>query len=558
MNAMNPSTRLGEPCSTFPETERSEDSRPVLDRLKALAPGTEERSRLTVPALAEGEQYRFHFDMTRCIGCRSCEVACNEQNNNPPGVTWRRVGEIEGGDYPNVTRLHLSMACNHCLEPSCLEGCPVDAYTKLENGIVDHDAETCIGCQYCTWSCPYGVPQYHAERRVVTKCHMCVGRLADGELPACVSACPTSAIEIESVDVAAWRGQIASADAPGVPPADLTLSTTRITLPDDLPAAIGKVEAQLLEPQAAHWSLVIFLVLSQASVGLFATLPFVFAEASTTFALSLAAFVVGQVSLATAVFHLGRPVHAVRAMKAWRHSWLSREVIAFSLFAAASCAALAGSFVRWRELGDPSPVAPAPGMLAVVLATVLATVLLGAAGIACSVGIYRIPARPAWHSHRTPLAFFITPVLLGASGLLLASRLHPATPLEPSSWPSWLPSSWPAACLVALAAISSALVPWQLVVEGLSAREPSVRGAAVLLTRHLGRLLHLRTALLAAAAALAPSSVFLESRALSITAAAAALACALLGEIAGRYLFFVAVVPRNMPGSFFASRPAHG
>src|SRR5579864_6321491 len=80
--------------------------------------------------LGPGEQYRFHFDMTRCIGCKCCVVACNEQNGNPPDIHWRRVGEIEGGWYPNTHRLYLSMGCNHCMEPTCLEGCPVDAYSK--------------------------------------------------------------------------------------------------------------------------------------------------------------------------------------------------------------------------------------------------------------------------------------------------------------------------------------------------------------------------------------------------------------------------------------------
>ena len=60
-------------------------------------------------SLEPGEQYRFHFDMTRCIGCRSCEVACNEQNGNPAHIQWRRVGEIEGGTYPNTLRHFLSM-----------------------------------------------------------------------------------------------------------------------------------------------------------------------------------------------------------------------------------------------------------------------------------------------------------------------------------------------------------------------------------------------------------------------------------------------------------------
>src|SRR5687767_4236330 len=110
--------------------------RPVLQTLKALEPQSLQQERMTLPTLEQGEQYRFHFDMTRCIGCKCCEVACNEQNGNPAEVKWRRVGELEGGSYPHVRKFHLSMACNHCLEPSCLEGCPTGAYTKLENGIV--------------------------------------------------------------------------------------------------------------------------------------------------------------------------------------------------------------------------------------------------------------------------------------------------------------------------------------------------------------------------------------------------------------------------------------
>src|SRR5437899_5072454 len=97
-------------------------------------------------AVLHGEQYRFHFDMTKCIGCKCCVVACNEQNGNPAEINWRRVGEIEGGWYPDTHRSHLSMGCNHCLEPTCLEGCPVDAYSKDPiTGVVIHNAETCIG-----------------------------------------------------------------------------------------------------------------------------------------------------------------------------------------------------------------------------------------------------------------------------------------------------------------------------------------------------------------------------------------------------------------------------
>src|SRR5205085_8478295 len=88
--------------------------------------------------LEDGEQYRFTFDMNACVGCHSCEVACAEQNGTPVDEAWRRVGELESGSFPQTRRFNLSMACNHCLEPTCLSGCPTKAYEKLGNGIVVH------------------------------------------------------------------------------------------------------------------------------------------------------------------------------------------------------------------------------------------------------------------------------------------------------------------------------------------------------------------------------------------------------------------------------------
>src|SRR5690242_2200472 len=188
---------------------------------------TEPRPLIPARPLEDGEQYRFHFDMTQCIGCKCCVVACNEQNGNPAAINWRRVGEIEGGFYPNTSRLYLSMGCNHCVEPSCLNGCPVDAYSKDPvTGIVRHNADACIGCQYCTWNCSYGVPEYNPERGVVGKCDMCYDRLAEGREPACVNACPETAIDIEIVAVDEWRREYkALANSPGMPSADDSIST---------------------------------------------------------------------------------------------------------------------------------------------------------------------------------------------------------------------------------------------------------------------------------------------------------------------------------------------
>ena len=142
---------------SLPLIERAEDddirfvlsrelSFPAKNSLHQIGP-TERIPRIPGRAPTPGEQYRFHFDMTCCIGCKCCVVACNEQNGNPADINWRRVGELEGGWYPEAYRLYLSMGCNHCLEPSCLIGCPVEAYTKDSvTGIVQHSTDTCIGC----------------------------------------------------------------------------------------------------------------------------------------------------------------------------------------------------------------------------------------------------------------------------------------------------------------------------------------------------------------------------------------------------------------------------
>jgi Fe-S-cluster-containing dehydrogenase component len=235
--------------------------------------GTGLTARMPDRAPETGEQYRFHFDMGQCIGCKCCVVACNEQNGNPAAINWRRVGEIQGGWYPKATQSYLSMGCNHCLEPTCLSGCPVDAYTKDSvTGLVRHSADACIGCQYCTWNCSYGVPQYNPERGVVGKCDMCHGRLEMGQAPACVNACPEGAIAIEIVKVADWRAQVAAFAPPaGTPVADGSLSTTRITLPAELPPDARPRDLTHVSPEHAHWPLVIMTVLTQMSVGAFVT-----------------------------------------------------------------------------------------------------------------------------------------------------------------------------------------------------------------------------------------------------------------------------------------------
>ena len=363
------------------------------------------RVALTPNRLPEpGEQYGFHFDVEKCIGCKCCVVACNEQNANPAEINWRRVGEIEGGVFPLAQRWHLSMGCNHCVEPSCMLGCPVEAYTKDSlTGIVDHDPDICIGCQYCTWNCSYGVPQFNPERGVVGKCDMCHSRLTAGAQPACVNACPSGAIAIEIVDIAAWRLSPENGNAPGLPPVTDSLSTTRITMPKkaaELVNAISRVDSERIQPEHAHASLVFLLVLIQMAAGAMGTI------ALTGGSTAWLAAAVAVLALAAAPMHLGRPIHAYRAWKGWKTSWLSREVIAFGLFAKAAIAA------AW--FGPPL--------------TAAAACLAGLAGIYCSARIYTVPARPSWNSWLTLADFYLTAFTLGPTLLLALGLINSPIP----------------------------------------------------------------------------------------------------------------------------------
>ncbi len=470
--------------------------------------------------------------MKKCIGCKCCVVACNEQNGNPAAINWRRVGEIEGGWFPNTTRSYLSMGCNHCLEPTCLSGCPVDAYSKDPvTGIVRHSADACIGCQYCTWNCSYGVPQYNADRGVVGKCDMCHGRLSLGQAPACVSACPEGAIAIEIVNVTDWRTAVAAAArpepsrgaaSPGVPFDDHSASTTRITLPDGLAPNAKPRDITHVKPEHPHWPLVVMTVLTQLSVGAFATiwlLQLLGASSGLGIA-AIASLAVGAMALNASTLHLGRPVYAYRALRMWRRSWLSREVLLFTSFSA-----VAGVYAALLWLGSGAPEG-APYVNGGITAAVGAlTVILGIAGVTASACIYRVPSRPAWNTRYTLLQFNLTGALLGP---LFAA----AVGVGDVQW-------------LAIAAAAGAGSQFVLLavrfLRCIAADSLELKGTARLLSTVFAKHLVARGVLLAAGAVVLP---------LLGAPAMLSLALAIGAEILGRYLFFVSVVPKHMAAPY--------
>jgi formate dehydrogenase iron-sulfur subunit len=135
-------------------------------------------------------------DVTRCIGCRACALACKEAHG------FAGTGEETELDATTLTVLldkgddrFVRQLCMHCEDPSCASACPVGAFRKTPLGPVTYDEGRCLGCRYCMLACPFGVPRYEWSKAApaVRKCDMCAERLEKGELPACVAACPAEA-----------------------------------------------------------------------------------------------------------------------------------------------------------------------------------------------------------------------------------------------------------------------------------------------------------------------------------------------------------------------------
>jgi Fe-S-cluster-containing dehydrogenase component/DMSO reductase anchor subunit len=349
-----------------------------------------------------GEQYAFAVDLDNCTGCKACVSACHSLNGLDEDETWRSVGLLHGGTESEPYQQIVTTACHHCVDPACLNGCPVLAYEKdADTGIVRHLDDQCIGCQYCVLKCPYDVPKYSPRRGIVRKCDMCHGRLAAGEAPACVQACPSEAISIQLVATAEVERNCAVPGAqmlPGAFESAYTKPTTTYTSSKPTPANARGASVGNSRPEPAHWPLVWMLVLTQTAAGLFLSnwlisilKPQIFRTASLALASSgLALLVIG---VCVSVFHLGRPLGAWRAFLGLHRSWMSREIAAFATLAITASAGL------WYR----GPILAA------------ATAVVGLLSVFCSAMIYVDTRRPSWARSLTFPRFFGATLLLGSS-----------------------------------------------------------------------------------------------------------------------------------------------
>jgi formate dehydrogenase iron-sulfur subunit len=497
---------------------------------------------------APGEQYAFEVNLDQCSGCKACVSACHSLNGLDDNETWRSVGLLMDVADPHDARRraqrgfqqNITTACHHCVDPGCVNGCPVLAYDKDPlTGIVRHLDDQCIGCQYCVMMCPYEVPQYSKARGIVRKCDMCHPRLAVGEAPACVQACPTKAISIKVVEQAKVRAKYRPLDAfkfqagsaaamrnnflTASPNPAITLPTTRFVTQRTFPENVFAGDQLAVRRSDAHLPLAILLVLSQLAIG--ASFAAIFIKPAAL--LLVIASVAGLVALAAGSLHLGQPLKAWRSFLGWRNSWFSREVIALSAFVflillATGSAWFAQSFEKYL-----TPLAA----------------ISGAVTVTCSAMIYVKTRREFWSAAQAFSKFFGTTLLLGAATALMASTFqhHSAFAVATTA-------------LLAVVTLLKLAFEHKILKQLVDAETPvqtPLNKTARLLAGELNRFLRLRIAFGVIGGLVLPIialAQMAEGAATNPILATAVLALCITGEFLERYLFFTAVVTQKMPG----------
>ena len=549
------------------------------------------------------KQHGFYFTADNCIGCHACEAACAEKNETPAHLAFRSVGYVEGGSFPDYKRMNISMACNHCDDPVCLKGCPTAAYTKhAEYGAVLQDPETCFGCGYCTWVCPYNAPQLDPVKGQVSKCNMCVDRLEVGLKPACVAACVGNALDFGVIERIPEGREQARVEIPGFPSPEITRPNIRFQQVKQLPDEMKRTDSMPLKyhkddkgryrpvidhkhGKTLHWNLarlssrenplVLFTLCAQMAAGAFA-LSFLGAQAGlagfTAFAQSalyvpLAIVCLGLVGfgLFMSTLHLGKPLRFYRGFNNLRHSPVSREGLGIAIFMSALGGhivfSLPGNSLFQALVAavfslDLSALSGGPVMVAAAfLATAFGylAVLGSIGGLYYMMRCYRIKARPFWNHWQVGTAFGGSVLSLGA--VLAGTVIFVTLALGGAS----------GASVFVVTLVCTALLALGLLIEAVGhiaharamGRAEHEGGASYYVqTTTFGKTWQLRNTLLGfnvvLVCGLGISLLAFESITL-VTLAGLAIAGATLFVTSSisRALFYVLVIPTTMPGAFF-------
>lgn len=278
-------------------------------------------------------QYAFEFDSNKCTGCQACAVACSIENEVPVGLNWRSISTYNPDHLPGQPFFHLSLACNHCQDAPCLKYCPALAIEKNpHNGIVRIQETKCIGCKYCSWVCPFDAPRYDPARGTTAKCHFCHHRLEEGLNPACVTLCPTDALNIKTLLNASDTAELIGFRTYNIQPSielkplragNILPEMTPLPFSEDLMRQYGTSSPKSADKISAwsEWTLVLLTTMLPVLAGLYAMLAAGKQQIDPLYLIST-----GFAAIGLSTLHLGKPSRFYRAILNLRDSWLSREV----------------------------------------------------------------------------------------------------------------------------------------------------------------------------------------------------------------------------------------
>jgi Fe-S-cluster-containing dehydrogenase component/DMSO reductase anchor subunit len=283
-------------------------------------------------------QKGFIFNHNLCVNCGACKAACILENGWT--IHPRMIYTYNSDSLPSLPMTNLSLACNHCENAVCLEGCPTAAYSREPvSGAIIIDNKKCFGCRYCQWNCPYDAPKINTETKIIGKCDLCYSALIERRLPACSSACPTGALDF---------GELPEAVNENIPPwfpeknlkpairftAKQNNGPLRI-VPENIFGTEYSNPAALARGISGEMSLVLFSFLTTLSVVINITslVNGVFPQKISSILLITIA---GLISLS----HLGRVLRAWRSITNLKSSPLSREILLFIFYSLVSSIAV--------------------------------------------------------------------------------------------------------------------------------------------------------------------------------------------------------------------------
>ena len=202
------------------------------------------------------------YDSSICTACRACQVACKNWNQLPASIkpfkgNYQTHEDTDGDTFTIVLMNEVDNAahgvdwnfakfqCMHCFDAACMKACPRGAYTKTEWGATIHDPDKCIGCQYCTYACPFGVPKHRKREDKITKCTLCADRVTEGLAPACATTCAPGALKFgdrdELIEYARERLNTCKPTAIPMPPsmASMNCGLNKLYILTDTPDKFG-------------------------------------------------------------------------------------------------------------------------------------------------------------------------------------------------------------------------------------------------------------------------------------------------------------------------------